>query len=377
MDTKDLQKQSASEGQHSTHDVTSDSIVCSRAIPRGDGTLVTAVTATELARNKAEEPKTKIAACDSDVNPSLLSPAMDSEIHCVGGADYDPEIMTALSNENTFKVEAEYTRKGNDSPVLAAFIISEKAELKSDVSAGANTDANPSSYFTMNFGTESPAKDDNLENTTAIWSTGSSTSRAKKTTTKATSHNTTTTSFMNSNFILNTTPNNTTATPNTNSNFILNAHGNINNKNGLSLMAVLVFLIFVNSIIALLSMTKYIEGFVISWCIGASLLFLLTLGIVNFRMKNFNTRTSINGPRDKYPPDSYSFVALYSPTTDIDAFSFGVLVFLFQGALFLLLIMSVMVPKIRTSGEVDNPYETKFYGGFVRVNMEEDHQQVY
>lgn len=73
----------------------------------------------------------------------------------------------------------------------------------------------------------------------------------------------------------------------------------------------------------------------------------------------------------KYPKDSYSFLALYSPKTDINLFCFGLMVFLFQSTMLILMILSVIVPQWRIMGEVDNPdAESKWWAGFMPANTD-------
>ena len=65
--------------------------------------------------------------------------------------------------------------------------------------------------------------------------------------------------------------------------------------------------------------------------------------IARCKNKNNNTSTSNTNPstsadNKKYPSDSYSFLALYSPKSNTDFFCFGLMVFLFQST-FLVLMM--------------------------------------
>jgi len=79
------------------------------------------------------------------------------------------------------------------------------------------------------------------------------------------------------------------------------------------------------------------------------------------RLCNRNTSIPIGGPsvsspiQEKYPSDTYSLMAFYSPIKDPKIFFFGLLVFLLQFTLLLLMTLNVIVPKLRTTGEVDNP----------------------
>eukprot|EP00536_Pseudo-nitzschia_multiseries_P002876 jgi/Psemu1/184676/e_gw1.41.118.1 len=71
----------------------------------------------------------------------------------------------------------------------------------------------------------------------------------------------------------------------------------------------------------------------------------------------------------KFPQDSYSFVSIFSPKDQPDEFFFGIMVFLFQAALFILMIMSVVSKNSRTTGEVDNPdADVDWLAGFIPAN---------
>mmetsp|Transcript_21914 Transcript_21914/g.60922 ORF Transcript_21914/g.60922 Transcript_21914/m.60922 type:complete len:1053 (+) Transcript_21914:403-3561(+) len=72
-------------------------------------------------------------------------------------------------------------------------------------------------------------------------------------------------------------------------------------------------------------------------------------------------------PQKGFPQDVYSFVAVFSPKDEADQFCFGILVFLFQAALFMLMILSVTLRDLRTIGEVDNP-DTGFWAEFIPAN---------
>jgi len=89
------------------------------------------------------------------------------------------------------------------------------------------------------------------------------------------------------------------------------------------------------------------------------------------RQKPANIYTHVQCYDKKFPADSYSFVALYSPKTDADIFFFGLIVFLFQSTLFLIMILSVIIPRWRTTGEVDNPSsDFHIIPGFIPSNVE-------
>ncbi|VEU33797.1 unnamed protein product [Pseudo-nitzschia multistriata] len=73
----------------------------------------------------------------------------------------------------------------------------------------------------------------------------------------------------------------------------------------------------------------------------------------------------------KFPADAYSFVALFSPWKDSDVFCIGMIVFLFQSTLFLLMILSVLCPGWRSTGVTDNPdsdFESHWWAGFSPAN---------
>eukprot|EP00536_Pseudo-nitzschia_multiseries_P004607 jgi/Psemu1/10360/gm1.10360_g len=58
---------------------------------------------------------------------------------------------------------------------------------------------------------------------------------------------------------------------------------------------------------------------------------------------------------DNYPPDCYSFLSLYGPRDDYTFFGMGLLVFIFQITLILMMFLSVLHPQWGTNGDSDNP----------------------
>ena len=108
---------------------------------------------------------------------------------------------------------------------------------------------------------------------------------------------------------------------------------------------------------------------------GFSLVVLTTSWIINLRRrKNTDFHTHANNHNMKFPPDSYSFVAFYSLENNADAFCLGIFVFLFQSSFFILMILSVVYPPWRTTGEVDNPGSESafwmFWAEFIPSNAE-------
>jgi len=103
-----------------------------------------------------------------------------------------------------------------------------------------------------------------------------------------------------------------------------------------------------------------------------SLLILATLSIFNLINSTRKTRRPPANQYqfEKFPRDSYSFIAVFGPKDDPDPFCFGILVFMFQCALFSLMIMSVVREESRTIGEIDNPDSDLTFGfaGFIPAN---------
>lgn len=80
-------------------------------------------------------------------------------------------------------------------------------------------------------------------------------------------------------------------------------------------------------------------------------------------------KDSTNDEDAKYPPDTYSFLALHGPRERPAFFLFGLLPFVFQVALLVLLLWSVMDEKRGTVGESDNPdSEMGFAAKFIPAN---------
>ena len=368
MDEIDLRIQSALEGQHSTHDVTGDIMVCSGTIPQRNGLVVTAAAATVLARSNSE--KAKIVADDSDANTRPSSLVMNSETHSLGG-DHEPEIMTILSNEKTFKIKAKKFEKKNNNLALMAPITSGMEETKSG--GGVDADANRWSPSTMHSRTESTFEDRNLESTTAISNELSPKSRAKNTEEKPNATKASTTIMAgtsNIDFRLAENEN-----EDTDENEYVNANHSSNTD--LPLIAVTFFIIVGVLILSVINIKIEANPIIyLSILGGISIVLLVMLRIINARRrKTANTRTYPHFYDKKFPKDSYSFVALYSPKTDADIFCFGIIVFLFQSTLFLLMILSVIIPRWRTTGEVDNPdseivNDILDVAGFIPSNVE-------
>jgi len=101
---------------------------------------------------------------------------------------------------------------------------------------------------------------------------------------------------------------------------------------------------------------------VIVWCIATD--------IKNRRAGTTNNNPSTSTNDEKYPSDSYSFLAIYGPICDTDLFSFGLMVFLIQATLLILMILSVVEESMRTSGAVDNPdSDYDWLAGFIPANV--------
>jgi len=134
-------------------------------------------------------------------------------------------------------------------------------------------------------------------------------------------------------------------------------------------------------IVAIPSFKLYIS---ISIFVAATLLAATSWSIIhscrrnNASIRNNDDNTeSVDDADDKrdrkYPQDSYSFMALYGPMRNINLFSFGLMVFLFQSVLLIVMILSVTIPKLRTMGEVDNPdgkTDSWSFSGFFPANAD-------
>lgn len=80
---------------------------------------------------------------------------------------------------------------------------------------------------------------------------------------------------------------------------------------------------------------------------------IILLAIKN-RINNPNIKVdqrSICTNNIKYPSDTYSFLALCDPRKETNLFCFGLLIFLFQSSLLIVMLLSVVVPKLRTTGK--------------------------
>ena len=347
-------------------------MVQSRTIPQGNGHLATA--AIEPARKKSKdgkmETRTVDANVDTNADPSLSSPAMDSGIFSLGG-DAGLQRMTNISTTNLSESKAKKTRKKKEKKkketVLSLAMVTDESN-KVEIDSSADGDANPTPSFEMDFETLSHLEDPNWEGATSVGSAGSSTSSKKKEN-KANVTEVATTSFI--------------ITGNLDTDINLSAFGDQdidgdtslnpsdNSNTDLPLFAatflLIVGLIISSVIIVLLKEQILVRMLILGYVF---IVLLTTLWIVNAaRRNNGNIYSHTDDDEKKFPPDCYSFVALYNPKTDTDVFCFGLMVFLFQSALFSLMILSVIIPSLRTSGEVDTP-DSDFFAQFIPSNVE-------
>mmetsp|Transcript_7253 Transcript_7253/g.21017 ORF Transcript_7253/g.21017 Transcript_7253/m.21017 type:complete len:389 (+) Transcript_7253:200-1366(+) len=80
--------------------------------------------------------------------------------------------------------------------------------------------------------------------------------------------------------------------------------------------------------------------------------------------------TSSAAPTRTFPPDTYSFIAVHGPLDKSLYFYFGLMVWVFQVAFFLLLVLRVASKKLSTNEDTDNPDDT-FFSGFIPSNVGE------
>ncbi len=119
------------------------------------------------------------------------------------------------------------------------------------------------------------------------------------------------------------------------------------------------------------------EAFVIAIAFGVTLFLLIVWLFWKAHRANQGSGRSSNSPvissnhglntgtiQEKYPSNSYSFLAVYDPIRDTKLFCFGLFISLFQFALLFLMAANVIVPRFRTAGEVDNPgvWSGKWFG---------------
>lgn len=231
----------------------------------------------------------------------------------------------------------------------------EKAEMMIDGADDFDSKPSPTSAKTVNSGTQHSlgGDDDGLEIT------------IKETTTNITTatHNENSNSNTNGNANSNRT-NNTNNNDNTNS----------NDSNGGVSMIVAAFILILGFVVlgVIVGMHQVDQVLFLSIYGGGSISILVTLMIANALRKNPNTGTSAGDHNKKFPPDSYSFLALYSPKTNADSFCFGLIVFLIQMTLFSLMVLNVVYPTWIATGEVDNPdsrFGSRWFAGFIPANV--------
>eukprot|EP00536_Pseudo-nitzschia_multiseries_P004714 jgi/Psemu1/188705/e_gw1.80.74.1 len=85
------------------------------------------------------------------------------------------------------------------------------------------------------------------------------------------------------------------------------------------------------------------------------------------RASDFEAKDDDETERTNFPPDCYSFLSLHGPIDDIQFFSFGMMVFIFQFLFLLLIVMSVLDQKWRNDGDVDNP-GNDIFASFIAAN---------
>ena len=86
---------------------------------------------------------------------------------------------------------------------------------------------------------------------------------------------------------------------------------------------------------------------------------------------DIDTNNNVINIQDQYfPSDCYSFLGLYGPLHHPWYFSFGMMPFVFQVILSILLILSVVCPKLGTHEDVDNPdSDDGFFAAFIPANV--------
>ena len=328
-------------------------MVKSRTVPQGNDHLAAATsTAVESARNKSKDGKIKTHAVDEDSNigveQSLPSPAMDFGIFSLG-RDADLENTTNISNTKLSQSKAKKTgkkktkkKKKGDALISIVRDESKNVELKRATERGSN----PSQFF-EDFERDSIVEDPNLEGTTSIRSVESSTTNSKKKKEETEIFEAATTNFVTGNGDMGF---NLSAFEDEEGDMDegVNVHANHGSNTELPLFAVTFLLIlgFVISVITIILLEQeiLIRISILSYiCIGLFLT-LRSFKIARRNNDNIHTHAVDDGCDDKkFPSDCYSFVALYNPKTDADEFGFGLMVFLFQSVLFLLMILSVII----------------------------------
>jgi len=379
-------------------------MVCSLTIPRGDGLLEKVATAApESARKNSQKAKIENSNINvdtdmvADANPSSSFLAVDSEIHLLDG-DYDPDSATTMSSsakqppkqkkKKTKKKKTKKNKKKDNGMISTPMAAddSKKAEEKSNPRLGANIniDANPRSSFTKNSGTEADVEDPFLESITTIpnpsleelksKAEATKTPRSSKCKAKRTKKERKATEPITTNFMIETLNMDFNLNENENENDYGNENMNANHSGNanIPMITVTMFLILGSFALSVINDLKRInQFFALSIFIGISIVVLMTLWIfkVGRRRNNASTHTSADDETHKFPTDCYSFVALYSPITDPDLFCFGIIIFLFQSTLFLLMILSVVSPDLRATAEVDNPDSgVDFFAAFIPSN---------
>ena len=335
------------------------------ALPRGYDLL-----ATKPARNNS-----KTSPDDVDVNlydnSSSSSLAMDSETHSLGAdcdsestvtasdatkrlgpgltatdrTDTDDDLESNLSS-SSLAMDAGTRSFGTDGDPESTNIISNTNTNKEN--SLANSDANLQASFTMNSGSEpSIYEDHSLGRTTGIWNTESLT--------------------------MDYNPN---ANEDENEDTNENVDANGSSDTDMPLVAVTFFFILGFMMLSVVNAVFQLHHFRLVAMYGLTAIVILgALFVMNGRRRdtaNLYTDAHVYDIDDKFPTDSYSFVALYSPKTDPDLFCFGLIVYLFQASLFFLMISSVVHPSLHTTGGVDNPdseFHSSWFAEFIPSNV--------
>uniref|UniRef100_A0A7S4EP40 LNR domain-containing protein n=1 Tax=Pseudo-nitzschia australis TaxID=44445 RepID=A0A7S4EP40_9STRA len=305
-------------------------MVSARAIPQGYNPQ-----ATEPARNNSEEAKTSIDDVDVDLyaNSSSSSLAMSSGKHSLGTDDLESNLRSsslATDAENRSTNTISNTNNNNEN---------------------ADSDANLQTSFPINSVSESSIEDHSLERTTAIRNTESST--------------------------MNYYPG---ANGDEDVNGDVNGDVNANDSSNTDMPMVAVTFLFIIGymMLSVVNAVFQLNHFRLVSMYGLTAIVILgALFFINWRRRDTtNLHTDVHDDNDddrgKFPADSYSFVALYSPKTDPDLFCFGLLVYVFQASLFFLMISSVVHPSLHSTGGVDNPdaeFDSSSFAAFIPSNV--------
>lgn len=136
---------------------------------------------------------------------------------------------------------------------------------------------------------------------------------------------------------------------------IISNNSNNNNNNQVGIYCGDIYINLIGSALSYVFFYVAVNYFFIT--IGV--LYMIVFVIVTLlTIKNIINNPNINVDRRsictnniKYPSDTYSFLALCDPRKETNLFCFGLLIFLFQSSLLIVMLLSVVVPKLRTTGK--------------------------